>query len=63
MYLCNSCNKCKTGSRNFYGLLVGADEINSHGKWKATLGDITENEWKTYHSYITDIKAIKFILC
>ena len=51
--------KYKKGSRNIYDLLVGADEINSHVKWQATLGDITENEWKPYHSYITHIKEIK----
>ena len=41
------------GSMNIYDLLVGADEITSHAKWKAKLRDSTENEWKTYHSYIT----------
>ena len=51
--------KYKKGSRNIYDLLIGTDEINSHIKWQATLGDITENEWKTYHSYITNIKEIK----
>ena len=53
--------KYKNGSRNIYDLFVGADEINSHVKWQATLGDTTENEWKTYHSYtcITNIKEIK----
>ena len=51
--------KYKKGSRNIYDLFVGADEINSHVKWQATLGDTTENEWKTYHSYITNIKEIK----
>ena len=51
--------KYKKGSRNIYDLFVGVDEINSHVKWQAALGDTTENEWKTHHPHITNMKEIK----
>ena len=37
--------KDKKGSRIFYDIITGVNEVNTHLKWQETLGQINENEW------------------
>ena len=39
--------KVKKGSRIFYDTFVNVNDIPQN-KWQAEIGDISENEWKSY---------------
>lgn len=51
--------KEKKGSRTFYDVLENVNEINNHTKWVNELGNISEIDWKLYHSGIKQIKEVK----
>ena len=40
--------KAKKGSRVFYDTFVNVNDYIPQNKWQAEIGDITENEWKSY---------------
>ena len=40
--------KTKKGSRVFYDIFVSINEYIPHKKWQVEIGDINENEWKSY---------------
>ena len=40
--------KAKKGSRVFYATFVNVHDYITQNKWHAEIGDITENEWKSY---------------
>ena len=40
--------KAKKGSRVFYDIFVNVNDYIPQNKWQAEIGDITENEWKSY---------------
>ena len=40
--------KAKKGSRVFYDTFVNVNDYIPQNKWQADIGDITENEWKSY---------------
>ena len=40
--------KAKKGSRVFYDTFVNINIYIPQNKWQAEIGDISENEWKSY---------------
>ena len=44
----NKLMKAKKGSRVFYETFVIVNDYIPQNKWQAEIGDITENEWKSY---------------
>ena len=40
--------KAKKGRRVFYDTFVDVNDYIPQNKWQAEIGDITENEWKSY---------------
>ena len=51
--------KAKKGSKIFYDTFVGVNEYIPQGKWQAEMGDIRENEWKSYFLNIKQWHEIK----
>lgn len=51
--------KDKKGSRIFYDMLVGINEINLHTKWQAVVGEINDQDWRSYNTYVKKIKEVK----
>ena len=51
--------KVKKGSRIFYDTFAEVDKYNPHGKWQTEIGDIYENEWKSYFLNIKKWHEIK----
>ena len=51
--------KNKKGSRVFYDTFVNINEYIPQGKWQEEIGDINENEWKTYFQNIKHWHEVK----
>ena len=51
--------RLKKGSRIFYDTFAEVDKYNPNGKWQTEIGDINENEWKSYFLNIKNWHEVK----
>lgn len=63
----NTCNnpyvvcliKDRKGSRRFYDIFLGVNDVNAHSKWQSELGNINKEDWNNYNMVLNDINEIK----